>query len=66
MAILIENMEMPRGCAKCKFLHGLHRMKDNDGVNTLYVECRITDDWGFVSDSGRRKDCPLRRVEGKK
>lgn len=60
MAIIIENMEMPRGCVHCKFLHGMHRSEKEDGTKTLYVGCRVMDEWNFVTDSGRREDCPLR------
>lgn len=63
MAILIENMKMPNGCVHCKLLHGMHRQQHENGKKTLYVGCRLKDEWNFVDDSGRRADCPLKEVK---
>ena len=66
MAIIVETMDMPRGCIHCKFLHGIHKSKDDDGTKKMYVGCKVMDEWGFVGDSGRREDCPLTEVKWRK
>ena len=64
MPVIINNMRMPGSCFNCRFLHGIHRAADEEGMKVIYVGC-VLDDGEMLQPekNGRRADCPLEGVD---
>ena len=53
MAVIIENMEIPRSCSECNLC-------SNQGLDRFY--CDVTTSYVDIESEERASDCPLKEV----